>query len=77
MTICMIMIMAVKKNLLCLMLALFVLIIQIVNVCHWTGIHFYISSMASKPINIRWITTGSQPYYKTMYSIVLEIIFHE
>ena len=75
MTICMIMIMAVKKNLLCLMLALFVLIIG--NACHWTGIHFYISSVASKPINIRWITTSSQPYYKTMYSIVLEITFHE
>ena len=74
----MIMILAVNKVLLCLMLALSVLIInQIVNVCHWTGIHFYISSVASKPINIRWITTSSQPYYKTMYSIVLEITFHE
>ena len=25
--------------------------------------------MASKPNNIRWITTGSQPYLKIMYSI--------
>ena len=35
------------------------------------------SSMASKPIDIRWITTGSQPYWIIMYSIVLLTIFHE
>ncbi len=35
------------------------------------------SSMASKPITIRWIRTGSQPYWKIMYSIVLQIVFHE
>ena len=31
--------------------------------------------MASKQINIRWIKTGSQPYSKIMYSIVLQTIF--
>ena len=36
-----------------------------------------LSSMASKPINIRWIRTDSQPYWKIMYSIVLQTIFHE
>ena len=34
-------------------------------------------SMASKPINIRWIRTGSQPYCKILYNIVLQTIFHE
>ena len=33
-----------------------------------------VSSMASKPINIRWIITGSQLYGKIMYSIVLQTI---
>ena len=37
---------------------------------------FYFSCMATKPINIRWIRTGSQPYWKTMYSLVLQTIFH-
>ena len=32
-------------------------------------------SMALKPINIRWIRTGSQQYFKIMYSIVLQTIF--
>ena len=33
--------------------------------------------MASKPINIRWIRTGFQPYRKKiMFSIVLQTIFH-
>ena len=27
----------------------------------------FVSSMASKPINIRWIKTGSQPHSKIMY----------
>ena len=35
---------------------------------------YVFSSMASKPISICWIRTGSQPYYKTMYSIVLHTI---
>ena len=34
----------------------------------------FISSMASKPINIGWFKTG---YKKIMYSIVLQTIFHE
>ena len=34
-------------------------------------------SMASKPINIRWIRTGSQSNLKIMYNIVLQTIFHE
>ena len=34
-------------------------------------------NMASKPINIRWIWTGFQPYWRIMYSIVLETIFHK
>ena len=34
-------------------------------------------SMASKPINIRWIRTGSRPYWKIICSIVLQTIFHE
>ena len=33
--------------------------------------------MASEPINIRWIRTGSQLYWKIMYSIVLQTNFHE
>ena len=32
--------------------------------------------MASKPVNIRWIRTSSQPYSKIMISIVLQAIFH-
>ena len=35
------------------------------------------SSMASKLFNIRWIRTGSMPYLKTMYSIVLCPVFYE
>ena len=34
----------------------------------------WLSSTASKPVNIRWIWTGSQPYWKIMYSIVLQAI---
>ena len=37
----------------------------------------WFSSMASKPIDIRWTRTGSQPYWKIMYSIVLQIISHK
>ena len=37
----------------------------------------YYSSMASKPINIRWIRVGSLPCEKNVYSIVLKTIFHE
>ncbi len=37
----------------------------------------FISSMASKPINIPWIRNGSQPYWKIMYSIVLYPVFYE
>ncbi len=33
--------------------------------------------MASKPITIRWIRTGSQPDWKVMYSIELQTIFYE
>ena len=33
--------------------------------------------MAWKPINIRWIRTGSQPHSKIMYSIVLQTIFNK
>ena len=32
---------------------------------------------ASKPINIRWIRTGFQPYVKILSSIALQTIFHE
>ena len=35
------------------------------------------SSITLKPINIRWIETGSQQHGKFMYSIVLLTIFHE
>ena len=31
----------------------------------------YLSSMALKLINIRWIITGSKPYWKIIYCIVL------
>ncbi len=46
------------------------------NGCHnfpsiLTTVHNHISSMASKPITIRWIRTGSQPDWKIMYSIEL------
>ena len=37
----------------------------------------FISSMLSKPINIRWIRTGSQLYCKIMHSIGLQTNFHE
>ena len=33
--------------------------------------------MASKPITIRWIRTGSKPDWKIMYSIELHTIFYE
>ena len=33
--------------------------------------------MASKPINIGWIRTGSQSYGKITYSIILQTIFDE
>ena len=36
-----------------------------------------ISCIASKPIYIRWIRTGSQPYGKIMSSIVLYKVFFE
>ena len=36
-----------------------------------------LSSMASKPITIRWIKIGSQPDWKIMYSIELQTIFYE
>ena len=35
------------------------------------------SSMASKPSNIRWIRTGSQPYWKIINSIVLQTISYK
>ena len=35
------------------------------------------SSIASKPINICWIRTGSQAYCKIMYSILLYLVFYE
>ena len=31
--------------------------------------------MVLELINIRWIRTGSQPYWKILYSIVLQIFF--
>ncbi len=35
------------------------------------------SSMASEPIFIHWINTGSQPDWKIVYSIELQTIFYE
>ncbi len=35
----------------------------------------FLTSMASKPINIGWIVTGSQSYWKNMYSILLRTFF--
>jgi len=35
------------------------------------------SIMAFKPINIHWIRTGSQPYGKIMYSIVVYSVFYK
>ena len=35
--------------------------------------HFF-STMASKPIYIRWIRTGSEPYRKIMFIIILQTI---
>ena len=35
------------------------------------------SSMVSKPINIHWIRTSFQRYWKIMNSILLQTIFHE
>ena len=40
-------------------------------------IEYTFSSMALKPINIRWIRTSSQPYCKIMYCIVIQTIIHE
>ena len=34
----------------------------------------YISNMDSKPINIRWIRTGSKPHWKIMYRIIFGIL---
>ena len=34
----------------------------------------HISSMSSKPIDIRWIRNGSKPHWKIMYSIELQTI---
>ncbi len=58
---------------------------QSVKDCHpllWKSLKYLklenkISSMASKPITIRWIRTGSQPDRKVMYSIELQTIFYE
>ena len=33
--------------------------------------------MASKPINSRWIKTGSRPYQKIIHSTELQTIFYE
>ena len=38
---------------------------------------YYFFSTISKPTTIRWISTGSQPDRKIMYSIELQIIFYE
>ena len=35
------------------------------------------SSSASQPIHIHWIRNGSQPYWKIMYSFLLQTIFQE
>ena len=35
------------------------------------------SSMASKPLNIRWIRTGFHPYCEIFYLIVLYPVFYE
>ncbi len=35
------------------------------------------SSMALKPVNIRWFRTGSQPDRKSMYSTELQTIFYK
>ena len=57
--------------------------------CHLAAIHdgrarlqlagkiIIVSSMASKPINIRWVLTGFQPNWKIMHSIVLQTILYE
>ena len=37
----------------------------------------FISRIYSKPINIQWIRTGSDPYEKTMSSIVVYPVFYE
>ena len=37
----------------------------------------FISSFTIKPINIRWIRTGSQKYWKIMSNIVLYPVFYE
>ena len=39
------------------------------------GIKEYISRIHSKPINIRWMRTGSHPYEKIMSSIVFYPVF--
>ena len=44
-------------------------------ILHASSKKIFLSRMASKPINIRLIRTGSQPYQKIMYSIELQIIF--
>ena len=41
------------------------------------GLGKTVSSIASNPIDIRWIRTGSLPYWEIMYSIVLKTVFHE
>ena len=40
-------------------------------------VNISISSIGSKQINIGWIRTGSQPFWKIMYSIVLYPVFYE
>ena len=40
-------------------------------------LEIYIFSIAFKPINIRWITSGSQSYWKIMYGIVLYPVFYD
>ena len=45
-----------------------------------SGVSFEVNNFsitASKLIDIRWIKTGSQPYWKITYNIVLQTIFHE
>ena len=41
------------------------------------GLGKTVSSISSNPIDIRWIGTGSLPYWEIMYSIVLKTFFHE
>ena len=49
------------------------------NMLKWKTVKWQkgVSRMTLKPIDICWISTGYQPYWKIIHSIVLQTIVHE